>query len=89
MRRNGIMPAHTYWTVVATRNYQDFCTGLKIGFHGQPNVSCGVEVSSAGSTEVIPKLLYTPKYHKTCQYRASTGPMLAASAQYWPGTGPL
>jgi len=23
------------------------------------------------------------------QYRASSGPMLAASAQYWPGTGPL
>ena len=23
------------------------------------------------------------------QYRASTGPMLAASAQCWPGTGPL
>jgi len=23
------------------------------------------------------------------QYRASTGPMLAASDQYWPGTGPL
>ena len=23
------------------------------------------------------------------QYRASTGPMLAASDQYWSGTGPL
>ena len=23
------------------------------------------------------------------QYRGSTGPMLAASAQYWPGTGSL
>ena len=23
------------------------------------------------------------------QYGASTGPMLAASDQYWPGTGPL
>ena len=23
------------------------------------------------------------------QYRASTGPMLAALAKYWPGTGPV
>jgi len=87
------MPAHL---LVATRRFHVHTRisvqASRLSFtanHGLPNVSCSVEVSSAGSTEVIPKLLYTPKYHKTCQYRASTGPMLAASAQYWPGTGPL